>query len=421
MPARPSIWASCTGRSGSFRRPSLRFVARSRTSRSTPPPLTAWPTRWSSRGSADEGKAAMARFQKLSESSYAITYSQTYLEQGRYAEAITSTGAEAPLVDTRVPDVTFVGCDDDDASAAWPPLRAAAGSVALVDLDGDGDLDLLEAGAGVSRVYRNDGGRFADVDGRTARRRQRQPATGGSPATTTTTAGRPDGPRAVRRSLLQSRRPSGFSDVTTAAELRPMQAPRSAAWLDADHDGDLDLVVASGPARHRRRTRLLRNNGNGRFTDVTKEPGIDVAAAGCRGRPDGLRQSPRYRPAGRVGNGLAAALSQSSRRHVPGRRRRRWPRARPRRGDGRDRRRQQGRLPGFLLSARRTPPASSRRAMAVAALSTAPAPAGTADARAAQFIDYDNDGLLDLFLLTGGTAAASESRPRLDRTSPRGP
>ena len=31
---------------------------------------------------------------------------------------------------------------------------------------------------------------------------------------------------------------------------------------------------------------------------------------------------------------------------------------------------------------------------------TAPAPAETADARAAQFIDYDSDGLLDLFLLT---------------------
>ena len=44
------------------------------------------------RGRADEGRAAMASFQKLSESSYAITYSQTYLEQGRYAEAITSTG-----------------------------------------------------------------------------------------------------------------------------------------------------------------------------------------------------------------------------------------------------------------------------------------------------------------------------------------
>ena len=31
---------------------------------------------------------------------------------------------------------------------------------------------------------------------------------------------------------------------------------------------------------------------------------------------------------------------------------------------------------------------------------TSAAPAETADARAAQFIDYDNDGLLDLFLLT---------------------
>ena len=59
----------------------------------------------------------MARFQKLSESSYAITYSQTYLDQGRYAEAIASTGAEAPLVDTQDAGDHLRGRDDDDR---WP-------------------------------------------------------------------------------------------------------------------------------------------------------------------------------------------------------------------------------------------------------------------------------------------------------------
>ena len=58
-------------------------------------------------GNADEGKEAMARFQKLSESGYAVTYSQTYLEQGRYAEAIVSTGAEATLVDSKTPAIAF--------------------------------------------------------------------------------------------------------------------------------------------------------------------------------------------------------------------------------------------------------------------------------------------------------------------------
>ena len=68
--------------------------------------------------------------------------------------------------------------------------------------------------------------------------------------------------------------------------------------------------------------------------------------------------------------------------------------------DGRNRRRQQGRLSGLLLPAAETPSACWRRATAVGRFTTAPAPAETADARAAQFIDYDNDGLLDLFLLT---------------------
>ena len=36
-----------------------------------------------------------------------MTFSQAYLEQGRYAEAIASTGAEPGLVSEAVPDVTF--------------------------------------------------------------------------------------------------------------------------------------------------------------------------------------------------------------------------------------------------------------------------------------------------------------------------
>ena len=54
-----------------------------------------------------EGPAAMQRFETLRGTPYGETYSQTYLEQGQYAEALASTGAEAELVDAAPPAVTF--------------------------------------------------------------------------------------------------------------------------------------------------------------------------------------------------------------------------------------------------------------------------------------------------------------------------
>ena len=151
-------------------------------------------------GSRDEGAAAMARFQKLRDSAYATTYSQNYLEQGRYAEAISSTGAESELVDETVPKVTFT----DATATILPEARKSGsaggdGSVALVDLDGDGDLDLIDVDPRGLRLYRNDRGRFSD---RTAG------ATFGTGTPRRVVAGDYDndflpGPaRAVRRSLV---------------------------------------------------------------------------------------------------------------------------------------------------------------------------------------------------------------------------
>jgi hypothetical protein len=47
----------------------------------------------------EEGQQLMTRFQALRQSGAATSIGQNYLEQGRYAEAIVSTGAESDLVD----------------------------------------------------------------------------------------------------------------------------------------------------------------------------------------------------------------------------------------------------------------------------------------------------------------------------------
>ncbi|MFM1872521.1 MAG: hypothetical protein RL398_1943, partial [Planctomycetota bacterium] len=116
------------------------------------------------------------------------------------------------------------------AEGALPDVRESSGCVATADFDGDGDLDLLVAGrlvpgrypdAPPSRLYRNDGGTFADV--------------GKALAPALATAG-----------------------MVTAA-----------VFVDVDGDEDLDLLVAA----HWQPIRLLVQQ-DGRFVDRTEAAGL---------------------------------------------------------------------------------------------------------------------------------------------------
>ncbi len=117
---------------------------------------------------------------------------------------------------------------------------------AVGDYDGDGDEDLYVTCYGPNRLYRNDSGRFIEVGG-----------------------------------------PAGVADPRLST---------SAAFLDFDLDGDLDLYVANyvdyDPRNERpceqhgvpayclpqdwpaSPDRLYRNEGDGRFTDVTARAGV---------------------------------------------------------------------------------------------------------------------------------------------------
>src|SRR6266498_1241244 len=72
----------------------------------------------------DEGLAVTQRFKELRERGSATGIGNTYLEQGRDAEAVASTGAEAELVDRTTPSVTFT----DATAATFSSLADSAAS-----------------------------------------------------------------------------------------------------------------------------------------------------------------------------------------------------------------------------------------------------------------------------------------------------
>jgi tetratricopeptide (TPR) repeat protein len=256
-------------------------------------------------GHREEGQGLLQKFQQLKQSGAGTTLGTNYLEGGHYAEAVVSTGAEAELVDKTTPDIVFT----DITGSALPPFRdlkaprskilgQASGAVALFDYDGDGDLDLIEVAGGAQRLFRNDGGKFTDVTEHSGDlAKDRDGVATAVVAGDFDNDGRPDlfVLRYGSNSLYHNDGGGHFTDVTAAAKIPDYKyLARAVAFVDYDHDGDLDIFIGGGeePAEaltteksleeHPPKTLytialssppghsiLLRNNGNGTFTEQT--------------------------------------------------------------------------------------------------------------------------------------------------------
>ena len=429
-------------------------------------------------GAKEEGQRVLQKFQQLRQSGAGTKMGTAYLEQGRYAEAIVSTGAESDLVNPATPDVKFVDAtsqmfgparrSSDTTGNQQPGSTSARSSAELVkdslaadfqtgatlfDFDNDGYLDLLELNGRQLRLWHNDKGKFVDVTDQSGALRE---ASDLMPVLAVAGDYDNDGLTdllVVRNgglSLYHNEGHGKFTDHTKQAGLPdyPFLAI-SAAFVDVDHDGDLDIFVAgfanmtnvktqpvlgnegplgktaggSGPpavqlgtAQRFERMKdlpgapnlLLRNNGNATFTDITEAAKVRGANAHAVAVVPTDYDNRRDVDLLVVNYGAAPQLFSNQRD-----------------GSFRDVTKEAGlnvsgkftsvaagdlNKDGFtdFFFGRSDGPGLFALSDGRTHFKTMAAPAATARTSAAQFLDYDNDGLLDLVIL-------ADDRPRLLR------
>lgn len=192
----------------------------------------------------------------------------------------------------RIPESALRGDGEMDRfSDAAPGLGldvlGHAGGGIVDDLDGDGDLDMMVSGRGADdqlRYFRNEGdGRFteatveAGLEGLTQGLHMIH-ADYDNDGDLDVLVLRGAWGRGRPGSLLRNDGDGTFTDVTEEAGLLADLPTQTAAWADYDGDGLLDLFVGyeTQPERPTYPARLYRNEGDGTFTDVAPELGVDV-------------------------------------------------------------------------------------------------------------------------------------------------
>jgi Flp pilus assembly protein TadD len=248
--------------------------------------------------SGDDKNAAshLARFQKITQDHLGSPFGTGYSQQGKYsvAEEVRASKPPAPLIPVKFSSVA------EDAGLRFAHSPGPSGAQTLpeflgsgacfFDFDGDGqdDLFLVNGKGGTSSLFRNTGGKFVDVT-KDSGAALSGPGLG-------CTAGDYDNDGLVdlavgfpgRIVLLRNKGDGKFEDVTLAAGIRISGVPMGIAFIDFDHDGDVDLYVTqfadfpwrpgdalNFPLNGRSGSNMLwRNNGNGTFTDVTRNTGL---------------------------------------------------------------------------------------------------------------------------------------------------
>jgi len=230
----------------------------------------------------DHAREHLKKFQYITQNKLGAPVSLAYGEQGQYSRAV-----EAPSAVLRAPAQIKVRFVDVTREAGLTSKIAPRGQNAqlsdigpgacFLDYEGDGRADIFvpdNGSEGGASLYHNLGnGKFEDV----TKEAGLDPSWHGVGCT----AGDFDNDGAVdlavstnsRVILLHNEKKGTFKDVTLAAGIKSGSLNAGLTFIDYDHDGDLDLYVARQDPRELARV-LWRNNGNGTFTDVTRETGL---------------------------------------------------------------------------------------------------------------------------------------------------
>ena len=208
-----------------------------------------------------------------------------YMNLGRYPDDVPKKWLVPPSLFQPENDMHF----RDVAVPLGLDVLGLSGGVCLEDFDNDGDLDLFMTSYGLTdqaRYFQNNGdGTFSDR----TEQANLLGITSGLNCLHADYDNDGDADILILRggwltggthpnSLLQNDGTGTFSDVTIESGLLSFHPSQTAAWGDYDADGDLDLFVAneSLPQKTAHPCELFRNNGNGTFTEVAVELGMNI-------------------------------------------------------------------------------------------------------------------------------------------------
>lgn len=171
---------------------------------------------------------------------------------------------------TQITPILGGGTVADFNQDGWPDLYVTAGSNGpdmLYINNQDGSFSNASSSWGISDSDLSSAAVAADING------------DGYPDLFVTSFGTPGTPSTGQHRLLLNASGNALVDATenSGIEFTATLHPDgwSSAWGDYDLDGDLDLAVA-GYADPETGDRLFRNDGQGRFTDVTQSAGLDA-------------------------------------------------------------------------------------------------------------------------------------------------